>query len=391
MRKNIFNILLYIFVHFLCACSNQQNIKELSGHIYNWDTLQTDVRCYKSSLYKDVRVIVLDSMAPPLRGIVKIQECEKGLYILDGNNALYLFDNQGKYLRQIGRRGNGPGEYREISDFVVDPVHQSIYVLESKVQAIYVYDGVTGRFTNSMKLDDKEYRSRHLCYCDGYLFTDLYAKEKGDYLLRKVGRQRSEADEYFLNRSTDNLDWPHISGSSPFYLSGHGGFYFIPIFSQTIYEWKADGLQPFLTLKSQEWMDQQTVKRALENGWQELTVANRIYNLSSLIVNNRFIQFSCLQGNKLIYVCGDGELVKMRKVDLWIDDVLFAKEDDICLFARYGTTDFKGDYYYMQPWEVAAFWKQMKADKLPDCLKASSDNEQKLQEMNPILLYYTYR
>lgn len=303
---------LWCLLLLLYACAKQTN----SDRVLNWDTMRTDVRSYKSSLYKDVRIIVLDCLAPPLRGIAKMQECEKGLYILDGNNALYLFDNQGKYLRQIGRRGNGPGEYREISDFVVDPVHQSVYVLESKVQAIYVYDGVTGRFTNSMKLDDEKYRSRHLCYCDGYLFTDLYAKKKGDYLLRKVGRQRSEPDEYFLNRSTDNLRWPHISGSSPFYPSGHGRFYFVPTFSQTIYEWKADGPQPFLTLESREWMDRQTVERALDKGWQELTASNRIYKLASLIVNDRFILFSCLQGNKLAYACGDGGLTKMRKAAL---------------------------------------------------------------------------
>lgn len=384
-------VVVCLFCFLLCACTNRKNTGEMSEYDCSLDKMPEVVRCYKSSLYKDVNVLILDSLAPPLRGIVKMQECEKGLYVLDASNALFLFDNRGRYLRQIGGVGNGPGEYRAISDFVVNPVSQSIYVLEFTVQGIYVYDGVTGRFPHSIKLDDEEYRSRYLGYCDGSLFTDLYPKGEGNYLLRKVSWHRNEPDEYFLDRSVDNLGWPHVSGTSPFYQSGHGSFYFVPTFSRKIYEWRTDGIRPFFTVDSREWMDRRTVDRALEKGWKELIDANRFYNLSSLVVNDRFVLFNCQQGNQLKYVWGDITLGGMKRASLLVDDVLFAKEDDVCLPARYGTTDFNGDYYYMQPREIAGFWKQMKAEKLPVALKGKLNDVRMLQDMNPVILYYTYK
>lgn len=385
--------LLFWGICFLVSCTggNHSCMKWDAEYIFDLDTMQSVARCYQSSFYKDVRVVLLDTMAPPLMGTVKLQECDKKLYLLDGNNGLYVFDTLGRYLCQIGGVGDGPGEYREISDFVVDPIHKCIYVLESKIQAIYIYDAVSGNFLNSMKLDDENYRSRYICYCNGCIFTDLYPKGKGNRLLRKVGMQSGEDDVLFGDREKQNLEWPHVSGYSPFYQSKHDGFYFIPLFSQYVWEWNGDNLHPFVLFKSKDWMDMETVDRALGNGFQELVAANRIYSLSLFSVNHRFMLFSYQQGNVLTYVWGNAEKKRMQKVRLLIDDVLFDRADDVCLPLRYSTTNFYGDYYYLQPWEVERWGKQMNPEKLPAALKELLENKQGSEDMNPLILYYIYK
>ena len=49
------------------------------------------------------------------------------LYISDKlTNTLFVFDNTGKFIRVISNKGNGPGEYINITDFAVNPENSEI-------------------------------------------------------------------------------------------------------------------------------------------------------------------------------------------------------------------------------------------------------------------------
>jgi hypothetical protein len=53
--------------------------------------------------------------------IKKIFFIDSGVYIFDGKQSqVLLFDNKGKFISKIGKKGRGPGEYIHIQDFTID-------------------------------------------------------------------------------------------------------------------------------------------------------------------------------------------------------------------------------------------------------------------------------
>jgi hypothetical protein len=77
------------------------------------------------------------------RGAIDVDN-EGNIYLLDGRNRrVQIFDKQGRFIRTIGRRGSGPGEWMAPMDMAVDTKNKKIYVLDSINKKItrYCVDG----------------------------------------------------------------------------------------------------------------------------------------------------------------------------------------------------------------------------------------------------------
>lgn len=76
--------------------------------------------------------------------IDKISKFKNHFYILDQTGKkLVAFDNTGKYLFNIGSIGKGPGQYINLTDFVIDEKREQIelYDIVQKKNIRYSYDG----------------------------------------------------------------------------------------------------------------------------------------------------------------------------------------------------------------------------------------------------------
>jgi len=71
------------------------------------------------------------------------------IYISDGSRLL-LFERSGKYLKQIGSSGSGPGEYSRIGDFIIDKNNRQIFILSNRIVLVYDFNG---EFISDFKLD----------------------------------------------------------------------------------------------------------------------------------------------------------------------------------------------------------------------------------------------
>ncbi|BDD11063.1 hypothetical protein FUAX_34950 [Fulvitalea axinellae] len=64
------------------------------------------------------------------------------LFVASARTKLFQFDRKGKFLRQIGKPGKGPGEYgNRFSDFAVSPKDEMVYMLSRKKVMAYSFDG----------------------------------------------------------------------------------------------------------------------------------------------------------------------------------------------------------------------------------------------------------
>jgi len=72
------------------------------------------------------------------------------IFVSDSDQRLLAFDISGRYIRQIGTNGRGPGEYQTVENFIVDNKHKKIYLLTFR--RVNVYD-FNGNFIREIKLD----------------------------------------------------------------------------------------------------------------------------------------------------------------------------------------------------------------------------------------------
>ena len=68
-------------------------------------------------------------------------------------SAIILFDRTGKGLKNINKRGQGPGEYLMVSEIALDEDNNEMYVLDMILTQIFVYD-LQGKFIRSFKFQD---------------------------------------------------------------------------------------------------------------------------------------------------------------------------------------------------------------------------------------------
>lgn len=94
-----------------------------------------------SYLTEELQIIKLDNRAEALVGETGLLVSEN--YILVWNkqqNPFKLFDKKGNYLATIGAYGQGPGEYINVYDAMIDEKNDRIYLLPWQSSQILVYD-----------------------------------------------------------------------------------------------------------------------------------------------------------------------------------------------------------------------------------------------------------
>jgi hypothetical protein len=77
--------------------------------------------------------------------ILKVVLDKDLIFVLSHSNTsghLFIFSNSGKFIRQIGKQGRGPGEYSSIIDFSIDKIGKRIYMIDSMGNLlIYSFSG----------------------------------------------------------------------------------------------------------------------------------------------------------------------------------------------------------------------------------------------------------
>jgi hypothetical protein len=141
-------ILLFV-VLFSFSCSENKNPGELKTiHILEAENSELKI----SEIAESIHYIPLasDSVLAPLSQVSFVNQC---YYVKDHKSKFLRFDNTGKLLNKIGRRGNGPGEYRYVSEFVIHP-DGNIYINGGKEGKIMVFSP-EGKFLRTFDFSQK--------------------------------------------------------------------------------------------------------------------------------------------------------------------------------------------------------------------------------------------
>lgn len=150
MNNKVNNFFKTIFIQIIVIVSllscgkkeNQQKIIPLDINSY------TDLKI--TDISKEIIEIPLEFTKEAMIGTIgKIEFTNEAIYVHDLNNSRVLkFSNSGKFIQQIGKKGNGPGEYQFMNSFAVNPREETIYIATQG--RIILYD-LKGKFKQDLK------------------------------------------------------------------------------------------------------------------------------------------------------------------------------------------------------------------------------------------------
>lgn len=149
----------FIFIHIgiliFTSCKNPSHpINNIVGVIPFQIEIKKSINNVKSvplsSIGKELYYIPLETNPECLiRNINGIAISDSLIFVNDGNKLLQFYRN-GRFVRQIGTIGRGPGEYVYIKDFCIDNKKRNIYINNLGGQNVLVFD-YNGQFKKSFK------------------------------------------------------------------------------------------------------------------------------------------------------------------------------------------------------------------------------------------------
>ena len=109
---------------------------------------------YASSVFDSIAYLTFPFEDNTTIGSInKLEVHNSRYYFWDGiSKKIWCYDLNGNYIFQIDKRGQGPGEYLEISDFNIDKERQQIQILDRSLRKILCYD-LNGNYIKGIKME----------------------------------------------------------------------------------------------------------------------------------------------------------------------------------------------------------------------------------------------
>ncbi|MBE6286727.1 MAG: 6-bladed beta-propeller [Mediterranea massiliensis] len=123
-----------------------------------------------------VEKVILEVTDKSLIGkIQKVEITAHDIWITTFENIL-RFSREGKFLNSVGRKGQGPGEYNNFSNYFIDEDNADIYIIPSNGGGLLVYE-YDGRFKHKISAwrtleDILNMNSEKFLFLNGYCFLE---------------------------------------------------------------------------------------------------------------------------------------------------------------------------------------------------------------------------
>lgn len=146
-------ILSFIVVLFSCSTDSINTKNTANDNINIIKINPTNYLQQSEKIYRSISIIPLETNDNVIIGnIEKIEICENLILVLDNqSNAIYIFDLLGNYISSINSIGDGPKEYRVITDFSFNKEKQTITILDLGLLKMLEF-GVDGSFVSEKQI-----------------------------------------------------------------------------------------------------------------------------------------------------------------------------------------------------------------------------------------------
>ena len=239
MKINYLAIFIVMVSTFACTSNVPTYQGEIPCTTIHVDVSSPDFLTHNNVI--DKKIIQLETTDESVFGdISKLLVADDRIFILDGQVAqgLFVFDMQGNFLFNVGRRGGGPGEFYSINDFFLDTLNRSISIYDANMRKLYYYDW-TGKYTHTH--DFSKLWLFACCPLDSKTFaldftkTALFANRFHLLLV-------DDDNEAFFRYKPLEMDYGLANNFHIAFYSGHNKTYYVPTLCDTIFEIDTTGI-----------------------------------------------------------------------------------------------------------------------------------------------------
>lgn len=149
MRTNTKYLLYFSFIFTLISCEQPKSRNDS----IDFSNINSEHILNLSSLYDSIKYVKLETSSNSLIGsIKKVIPFNKQFFIFDEEYSnIFIFDDEGKFIKKIGNQGTGPNEYVKYEDICFDTKSNRLFALDNTRNRIQTFDK-NGNFLYNIEL-----------------------------------------------------------------------------------------------------------------------------------------------------------------------------------------------------------------------------------------------
>ena len=352
---------------------------------------------YFSSYFDGGGIIALETTEKSLLGrIEKMCVSDDYFFFLD-NTRVLVFRKDGKFLRDISKCGNGPGEYNRLSDITIDDKNHEIFLLDATKRCVLVYD-YENNYKRTIPLTGKSFSSKFI-YHDGALFFNTIGSHGLDknWLLCRMDLEGDNDIAYYLDADELNKGWYNLyyTNQQTFIPSTIGSPLFMQIFMDKIFRFENGIPKPYISICSESFPTKSFVSDLnTENVSKKLMDSDYLYSMFDYVENEMFLSLKFNKGMTTKTLIRNKQTSVSYLVDMFFNDILYEDEDASYIISSFDATDNKSVYTIEGE---SMFARQLMLENLEKGkLNNKINGYENLEvlnddEANPIIIYYNFK
>ena len=245
MQKKIISIFLClacISVVFVSCKKTAEDYDLADKAIVNLDSLEHNFNFYSMFPYDRMVFLELtsDSRVADINRIYAIDS----LFIVwdQKSDAVFVFNDKGKFLYRIGDKGHTEKEYASINDVYVDQQNKQVYLLDNASHKIQCF-GLEGSYMRTIRT--KEW-ALGFAVDEDYIWLESDGQNQSSALLLKTDAKSGDVIETYFPMLNDGR--VPIKSEKTFFADAEGDIFFCSPYLNSIYKIKDGEIAPLLTL-----------------------------------------------------------------------------------------------------------------------------------------------
>ena len=289
MKK--YNFIIVAFALIISACSSSQKKVDASANVVDIDisnSEELDVKKY----FGEIRYVALETTKDALISeFTKMYLTDDYIIIFDQKSmGIFLFGANGKFIRKIGEKGEGPDEYLLINDIQFDKEQMLIFAHERFRNSIYTYD-LHGNLLDKSQKSSIQFNSFFKTKEGVWVYSCFSKDNPKHYNLTLLSPDLQSIERQYLSQE----EFVNVTFSSTFVNDEHGRLFFYYPSSNIIYEISGTDIIPFLQVNfGDDTMpyDKIIKTKSMEDYDKLLSAKDYLGNINRCFVNQNGVCFS---------------------------------------------------------------------------------------------------
>lgn len=291
---NSYTYQFFIVVLLLCwSCQSNEStetVRDTSDQFTSYNLKIDPPKVKWTDLIDEIKIVGLEETEESLLGKIDNLTITESLIVYGrpGENTMYFFDRNGKFINKFNRKGNGPEEYTNLWGYWLDGDKVRIHDPGHKRVVDYSF---TGEFLSETAIP---YLANHVAGDDTGLWLDMTTSYAKDSIYTRLVRYElpSKQESYYLQK--DRMSKFILQSTLNSFKPYKQGLVFKEFLSDSVYLIQDGRYQPFVHFNFGEeyfWKGK-ALSYGFQEGMAEIQRSGKVWQISP-VIGEHFVFLNC--------------------------------------------------------------------------------------------------